>query len=470
MAPLQRSLAIALSLVFLAVALLVFYLNAGTPIQLEVDGRRTLRSTHAASVGAFLAEAGVQLSPADRVQPALDSAIRAGALIVVNRAPLVSVSANGQDYMLRAISTSPQALLSGLGLSLGPGDALLADGAVWTGPGQLAESKIPQHLELWRAVDFIIQDGTAGPTAARAAVRTVGEALWALHYRLYQGDQVSPSLDTLLTPALVVAIERARPVRVQVDGAAIDGRTIATTVGAALGDLGVALIGEDYSLPAATDPLPDSGLISVVRVREEVLTDQTLIPFDTAYQSLPEVDIDTLQQVQAGSPGVLRSLTRVRYENGLEVSRVAEGETLVQNPTPLVIGYGTKITVRTLDSADGPVEYWRAFTMYATSYAAKFTLREPGSKNYGRTASGKILTKGLVAIDRRLIPFGTRMYVPGYGPAEAADTGGGVKGRFIDLGFDDWNYENWHWVVTVYFLTPVPPADQINWIIPSTVP
>jgi 3D (Asp-Asp-Asp) domain-containing protein len=143
---------------------------------------------------------------------------------------------------------------------------------------------------------------------------------------------------------------------------------------------------------------------------------------------------------------------------------------LIQNPTPLVIGYGTKITVRILDSADGPIEYWRAFTMYATSYAAKFTLREPGSKNYGRTASGKIMTKGLVAIDRNLIAFGTRMYVPGYGLAEAADTGGGVKGRFIDLGFDDWNYENWHWVVTVYFLTPAPPADQIDWIIPSTVP
>jgi 3D (Asp-Asp-Asp) domain-containing protein len=108
--------------------------------------------------------------------------------------------------------------------------------------------------------------------------------------------------------------------------------------------------------------------------------------------------------------------------------------------------------------------------MYATSYAAKFLSRPPTSPNYGRTASGKILTKGLVAIDRRYVSFGTRMYVPGYGPAEAADTGGGVKGRWIDLGFDDWNYESWHRVVRVYFLTPVPPPDQIVWIIPSTVP
>ncbi len=69
-----------------------------------------------------------------------------------------------------------------------------------------------------------------------------------------------------------------------------------------------------------------------------------------------------------------------------------------------------------------------------------------------------------------MMPFGTRMYVPGYGFAEAADTGSGVRGRFIDLGFDDFNYENWHMPVTVYFLTPAPPASAIRWIIPSTVP
>jgi 3D (Asp-Asp-Asp) domain-containing protein len=108
--------------------------------------------------------------------------------------------------------------------------------------------------------------------------------------------------------------------------------------------------------------------------------------------------------------------------------------------------------------------------MWATSYAAKFTGRTPGTVSYGRTASGKYVTKGIVAIDLNMMPFGTRMYVPGYGFAEAADTGGGVRGRFIDLGFDDWNYESWHWVVTVYFLTPVPPAGSIRWIIPSTIP
>src|SRR4029078_13701864 len=101
-------------------------------------------------------------------------------------------------------------------------------------------------------------------------------------YRLYQGDQVTPGLDTPLTPALVVTIQRAQPLRVQVDGATVEGRAIAATVGAALDELAVAWVGEDYILPASTDPLPETGLITVVRVREEILTNQTLIPYDTA--------------------------------------------------------------------------------------------------------------------------------------------------------------------------------------------
>jgi 3D (Asp-Asp-Asp) domain-containing protein len=58
------------------------------------------------------------------------------------------------------------------------------------------------------------------------------------------------------------------------------------------------------------------------------------------------------------------------------------------------------------------------------------------------------------------------MYVVGYGRAEAADVGGGVRGRWIDLGYEDHNFVNWHEYVTVYFLTPVPPASSIVWIFP----
>ena len=319
------------------------------------------------------------------------------------------------------------------------------------------------------AVTVSIVDGGAA-TQVETTARTVGEALWRAGYRLFRADEARPALDSAVTPSLTITLNRARPIVVQADGRTLQTRTRRAAVGEALAEAGLALVGEDYSVPAADQPLPADGVIRVVRVRTDVLTDQAILPYETVYQALSEMEIDHITQIQAGVNGVKQRRTRVRYEDGVEVSRAAEGERLAQTPTPRVIGYGTQIVVRTLDTADGPIEYWRAFTMYATAYSPARSGTPPTAKWYGITASGKPLTKGLAAIDRRLIPFGTQMYVPGYGFAEAADTGGGVKGRWIDLGYDDSNYVSWHQIVTVYFLTPIPPADQIAWIIPSTVP
>jgi 3D (Asp-Asp-Asp) domain-containing protein len=51
----------------------------------------------------------------------------------------------------------------------------------------------------------------------------------------------------------------------------------------------------------------------------------------------------------------------------------------------------------------------------------------------GRTASGLPVGIGVIAVDPTVIPLGTRVFVPGYGPAVAADTGSAIKGRIIDL-------------------------------------
>jgi len=51
----------------------------------------------------------------------------------------------------------------------------------------------------------------------------------------------------------------------------------------------------------------------------------------------------------------------------------------------------------------------------------------------GHTALGVPVRKGVVAVDPSLIPLGTRMHVPGYGPSIAADVGTAIRGRIIDL-------------------------------------
>jgi len=53
----------------------------------------------------------------------------------------------------------------------------------------------------------------------------------------------------------------------------------------------------------------------------------------------------------------------------------------------------------------------------------------------GKTALGVPVRMGVVAVDPKLIPLGTRLHVPGYGPALAADVGTAIKGPIIDLWF-----------------------------------
>ena len=51
----------------------------------------------------------------------------------------------------------------------------------------------------------------------------------------------------------------------------------------------------------------------------------------------------------------------------------------------------------------------------------------------GKTASGLPVGVGVIAVDPSVIPLGTRVFVPGYGPAVAADVGTAIKGNIIDL-------------------------------------
>lgn len=376
------------------------------------------------------------------------------------------VIADGQA--LRVPAGAPVDVLAARGIVLGPEDALIVDGAPWTPDASTGSAAGVIVVRRGQAVT--ISEAGHPPFEVISAAETVGAALWDAGFQLRQADLVTPSLSTPLTSGLAITVTRAAPLTIQVDGAIVRTLSAADTVVSALAVGGIGLAGADYTIPAADGPLPTDGLIRVVRVHEEIMASQTVEVADTIYQALGDQPIDTRQLIDAGADGVRRTYTRVRYEDGLEVSRLTEAEFIAQSPRSRVVGYGTQITIQTVATPDGPIEYWRSYDVYATSYSPSRAGVPRTSRTFGITRSGLPLVKGLIAVDPRYIPLGTRLYVPGYGFAVAADTGGGVKGRFIDLGYSDNDYQSWARVVTVYFLTPTPAAGSIVWLIPQSIP
>ncbi len=57
------------------------------------------------------------------------------------------------------------------------------------------------------------------------------------------------------------------------------------------------------------------------------------------------------------------------------------------------------------------------------------------AKEVGRTASGTQARIGTIAADTRILPFGTILYVPGYGHGRVEDRGGAIQGNRLDVFF-----------------------------------
>jgi uncharacterized protein YabE (DUF348 family) len=445
----------------LAALLIVGYQRTLTRVTLVVDGQERTVRTHQMTVEAVLREAGLTLYPEDIVEPAPSDHPVAGMTVTIQRARPVVVEVDGHAIQARTQLTVTQDVLTELGVNIGHHDQVrvLSDQA--TNRTQPA----PIHIRVARAVPVTVHEAGRPPLHFYTTASIVGTALHEAGIVLYLADDVRPSLSSPVKPGTLVSINRSTPVTIHVDGHTLRARTHRFTVGDVLADMGILLQGLDYAEPDLGTSLGDGQAIRVVRVREEVLVQQEPIPFETQWAPDPELEIDHQKLGQEGERGVFERRVRVRYEDGVEVSRWNEAEWVAKAPRPKILNYGTKIVLRTIDTPSGSVQYWRKFRMFATSYTAASAGKSPDHPRYGITRLGVPMRFGIVAVDPRVVRLGSQVYVPGYGVGYAADTGGAILGPRIDLGYDESNLVLWYRCVDVYLLAPAP--DSVDYITSS---
>jgi uncharacterized protein YabE (DUF348 family) len=288
---------------------------------------------------------------------------------------------------------------------------------------------------------------------------TLGLALWQQGIHVSGGDQLTAAFDQPWQDGQEITMNSARAIEISVDGGTVASISAAASVGEAVKTAGISLQGLDYTKPAEGDPLPADGKISVVRVTEEVIMEQSTVAYETEMLADASLEIDQQKVIEEGQNGIKASRVRVRYEDGAEVSRTTEEDILLVAPVTRVVHYGSRVVEKTLDTPNGTIKYYMSANVIATSYSPCRSGVE--GRCYTGTSLGIPVQKGVIGVHRAWYNMfkGTQIYVPGYGVGTIADIGYyPYSDYWIDLGYTDADYEPWYSVsVTIYFLSP-PPA------------
>lgn len=178
--------------------------------------------------------------------------------------------------------------------------------------------------------------------------------------------------------------------------------------------------------------------INIVKynLREEVVE----IDFKREIENTDELYEGETRIKSAGQKGELRKEYTDKYIDGQLVEVVENSSNVTKNPVNEVVLKGTKKkevptevpTEVPIDASNVPASYKRVISGKASAYTGG-----------GCTATGRKAARGLVAVDPKKIPYGTKLYISSpcgyvYGYAIAADCGGMMinGSRLVDLYMD----------------------------------
>lgn len=248
-----------------------------------------------------------------------------------------------------------------------------------------------------------------------------------------EGDVVTPAEDVSLEDGMSVVVRHAVPVTLSLSGDLLRLHVVGQTVADALVAAGVDSAAGTATEPSLDTPLRPDMLITVNDVFLRVVQEEAEIPFDIVTEQDSSQPLGARAVVREGVPGRMLRVYRVVVTDGVEGARTLTAERVLVKPVDEVISVGVKRSSRSVTRSRGvtkPPTSGEKMSVTSTAYA-------PGSDGVDwRTATGARAGFGVIAVDPDVIPLGTHVYVSGYGYAIAADTGGAIRGKRIDVCFD----------------------------------
>lgn len=270
---------------------------------------------------------------------------------------------------------------------------------------------------------------------------TVAQALAQAGVTPGKNDAVSPAADTPITGQTDIKVIKRYNVSIAADGKTTPVVVSEGTVAQALDEAGVE-VGKNDIVSVKQDAAVSEGMkIAVARVEYRQVTAQQAIPFQNRTEKSASLYKGQKQIRIPGKAGVKSVVLNQKFVDGKLAGSEEISSTVISQPVEQVTVVGTKKRVGTVENGDGTfTDKNGKVVRYRKCVYGKCT----GYTGGGWTSTGQAAAFGLVAVNPRIIPYGSRLYITSpdgktvYGYAIAADTGGGVmNGRIVaDLYFN----------------------------------
>ncbi|WFD10475.1 3D domain-containing protein [Tepidibacter hydrothermalis] len=263
---------------------------------------------------------------------------------------------------------------------------------------------------------------------------TVQELLKEQNIELGKNDKVLPDLNSKLKDNMKIEVKRAYEVNLVLNGEKRKIITTQDTVEGILKENKITVSEMDKVTPKLDQKLAENKEIKIVRIEEKIVvqTEDVGYEVETVYDN--NLEVGKVEKVQNGSYGKKEATYKVRYSDGKEESRTLVSQNTIQNPTNEIVKKGTKDFIVT--SRGETKTFKKSLTASVSAYTAGFesTGKRPGDKGYGKTRMGTTVRPGVIAVDPKVIPLGSKVYIPHLGmTCVAEDTGGAIKGNKIDV-------------------------------------